>query len=329
MAHQTELGQEVADLQRRLRIAGPFALDQALRFLNDFAPTGARDQGYAYVGAHVLSERTLLVQLAAREDGQLSLGITGPSAAPDDLDAAEALVRRVFSLDWDGAEFYQRVGQADPVLSQLQARFPGLRPVLFGSPFEALCWAVIGQRITIAQAAQAKARLTEAFGPTMRVEGRLHRAFPAPEHLLELHPEHDGGTLGLPGIKIERLRGLAERGVRGDFDAHRLLEMTPEAARAWLEQSAGIGPWASEFTLIRGAGHPDLLPRGERRLLVAVRRYYGLDHEPSPTELERLGERWAGYRSWAAFLLLVAIQEDTHEIAAPLAGAMEAPYAAG
>jgi DNA-3-methyladenine glycosylase II len=262
------------------------------------------------------------VRLAQAANDELRLSLSGPNVEAGDLDAAESLVRRVFSLDVDGDAFYERVGGADPVLRGLQARFAGLRPVLFGSPFEALCWAVIGQRISIAQAARLKARLAERLGPAVTVAGERFQAFPAPEHLLALDAAADARDLGLPPVKIERLRGLGERGVRGDFDAARLLAMPTRDARAWLEQSPGIGPWASEFALIRGAGHPDLLPRGEQRLLRAVQRYYDLSAGPAFADVEALAVRWAGFRSWAAFLLRVALQADTGEIAAPACGAM-------
>jgi DNA-3-methyladenine glycosylase II len=297
-----------------LRPRGPFSLQQALQFLNGFAPAGAAPQQARYVAAHVVNGRPVLFRLGQEPDGALHLEIQGPDLAQPDLAAAETLVRRVFALDYDGDAFYERVGQADPVLGALQQRFYGLRPVLFGSPFEALCWAVIGQRIAIPQAARLKARLAGRFGPVVVVDGERFQAFPAPEGLLALDPREDGAALGLPALKLERLRGLAERGARGEFGAERLLAMPVAQARAWLEQSPGIGPWASEFTLIRGAGHPDLLPRGERRLLTAVQRYYGLRAEPTFAAVERLSERWAGFRSWAAFLLRVALQADTQEI---------------
>ena len=300
---------------------GPFSLAQASNFLNGFAPAGASPQDGAYEAAHVVNDHALLVRLRQELDGALRLDVLGPALTPPDLMAAETLVRRLFSLDHDGDSFYERIGASDSVIGGLQQRFPGLRPVLFGSPFEALCWAVIGQRIAIPQAARLKARLAARFGPAITVGSTEYQAFPAPANLLALDPATDAAALGLPRLKLERLRALAERGVRGDFEAERLLAMLVPDARAWLEQSPGIGPWASEFTLIRGAGHPDLLPRGERRLLIAVERYYGLPAEPKFATVEHLAERWAGYRSWAAFLLRVALQEDTHEIKGPACGA--------
>jgi DNA-3-methyladenine glycosylase II len=293
---------------------GPFSLQQALRFLNGFPPAGAAPQATRYAAAHAVNGRAVLIQLEQRPDGTLHLAARGPDVAPGDLEAAVTLARRVFALDLDGDAFYERVGRADPVLAALQQRFAGLRPVLFGSPFEALCWAIIGQRLAIPQAARRKARLAARFGPVVVVDGERHQAFPGPDDLLTPDLAAEAAALGLSAVKLERLRRLAERGARGDFEAARLLALPVAEARAWLEASPGIGPWASEFALIRGAGHPDLLPRGERRLLVAVQRYYGLPAEPTFATVERLGEQWAGFRSWAAFLLRVALQADTQEI---------------
>ena len=45
-------------------------------------------------------------------------------------------VTRILSLDVDGTGFPE-VGRRDPVVGGLQARWPGLRPVGFYSPYEA------------------------------------------------------------------------------------------------------------------------------------------------------------------------------------------------
>src|SRR5438093_1234566 len=107
------------------------------------------------------------------------------------------------------------------------------------------------------------------------------------------HPE-GGLELGVLGYDLtdddldaaERLVRRGGLATAGDFEAERRLGMPLDGARAWMEQSPGIGPWASEFALIRGAGHPDLLPSQEARLLQSVQRQYGLDAPPSLEALE-------------------------------------------
>jgi DNA-3-methyladenine glycosylase II len=67
-------------------------------------------------------------------------------------------------------------------VAELAARYPGLRPVCFGSPYEA-AWAVIGHRIRITQAAAIKERIAEQRGEHLTVAGAPLAAFPAPRAL--------------------------------------------------------------------------------------------------------------------------------------------------
>jgi len=169
---------------------------------------------------------------------------------------------------------------------------------------------VLSQRTRMSHAAHLRSKLVSALGPKIMLDGGELTAFPAPEHVLAAGGEL-AGAVGLPAVKASRLEKLAERAARGDFEPRRLREMSNERARAWLEESPGIGPWTSEFVLIRGVGRSDLLPRGEWRLLSAVQRYYNLADRPSFEELERLSRAWEGFRSWAAFLLRAALHIDT------------------
>jgi DNA-3-methyladenine glycosylase II len=162
----------------------------------------------------------------------------------------------------------------------------------------------------MSHAAHLRSMLVAALGPKIMMDGGELTAFPAPEHVLSAGSEL-AGVARLPVVKANRLERLAERAARGDFEPRRLREMSDERARAWLEQSPGIGPWTSEFVLIRGVGRSDLLPRGEWRLLSAVQRYYNLAERPSFDDLEGLSKAWEGFRSWAAFLLRAALHIDT------------------
>jgi DNA-3-methyladenine glycosylase II len=286
---------------------GPFSLAASGRFLEGFAPARYEsrapdgpirlafpaDDGHSTVGA--------AVRQAA--DGTVLADLTG-DAEPA---AAAAQVARIFSLDIDGSGFAQ-VAAADPVVAELAARYQGLRPVCFGSPFEAAAWAVIGHRIRITQAAVIKQRIAGQYGQHITVAGAPMAAFPAPATLREA-----GRIPGLPDIKTERLRALADAALAGDLDAAKLRAMTPADALANLRTLPGIGPFSAELILIRGAGHPDLFPASERRLHAAMADAYHLDN-PDPGQLAELSDRWTPYRSWVALLLRIHREETTHEI---------------
>lgn len=230
-----------------------------------------------------------------RAPGTVEVSLQVPESAAE---RAARQVRRILSLDVDGRGF-PALGRVDPVVAARQARFPGLRPVLFPSPYEAACWAIIGNGIAMAQAARIKQRIAERHGAPVEVAGRRLVSFPEPEVLLGLGPEP-----GLPAGKIERLRSVARAARDGLLDAESLRALEPEQAMARLQRLPGIGPFSAQLILIRGAGRPDVFPLDEPRVLNAMRAAYGCP-EATPAALARIAEGWRPYRSWVVLLLRV------------------------
>lgn len=286
---------------------GPFSLAASARFLEDFAP--ARYQG-APGGAIRLAfpadDGVSAVGAAVRQaaDGTVLAEVTGDA----DPAAVRVQLARILSLDTDGSGF-PRVAAADPVVAGLAARYPGLRPVCFGSPYEAAAWTVIGHRIRITQAAAIKARIAGQYGQQLTVGAAPLAAFPTPRALAGL-----AGIPGLPEVKTERLRTIASAALAGALDAGELRAMSAADALTHLRTLPGIGPFSAELILIRGAGHPDLFPACERRLHAAMADAYHLD-DPERGQLAELSARWAPYRSWVGLLLRVHREETTGEIA--------------
>ena len=184
------------------------------------------------------------------------------------------------------------------MVGKLQARYPGLRPVCFFSPYEAAAWALIGQRIRIVQAAKIKNRMAFELGPTVEVHGVKERAFPGPEKLkiLDRFP-------GLTARKVEYLRRLGHEAVEGKLDAAYLRSPPAGEALARLEELPGIGPFSAS-----------LIPTKEPRLGRAVAMAYRLDAPPTPEELERLAQNWRPYRTWVSLHLRAMLEEETGEI---------------
>ncbi|WP_410631694.1 DNA-3-methyladenine glycosylase family protein [Amycolatopsis sp. cmx-4-83] len=285
-------------LDSEITVQGEFDLAAAARFLTGFAPAGqpAAEAGalrvafplegvWAPVGA----------VLRQRSPGEVAVEVHGP---PEHAAAVLAQVRRMCSLDVDGTAFAE-AGARDPVVSLLRELHPGLRPVLFASPYEAACWAVLSHRVWMTQAVRLRRRLEERHGTEVDVGGCRLASFPPPAVLakLEFMP-------GLSGQKMQRLRGIAEAAAAGALDAATLRAMPPDEALDQLRLLPGIGRFSAELILIRGAGHPDIFPHDEGRLHEIMRAAYHLPEAGVP-ELADIAEAWAPFRSWVSFLFRV------------------------
>jgi 3-methyladenine DNA glycosylase/8-oxoguanine DNA glycosylase len=295
-------------LVAELQALGPFDLGESIRFLQGFAPASREDEevepgvlrlafpvggSWKHAGAVVRQ----------RSPGSVEVRVHAPAeVAPDAL----VQVRRILSLDVDGAGFAE-LGAADPVLRRLQESYPGLRPVLFHSPYEAACWAIIGHRIRMTQAARIKRQIAEENGQVVEVDGRRLISFPDPEALLAAEPHS-----GLPMAKAAQLNAIAAAAADGRLDAESLRAMSAAQAQAQLQRLPGIGPFFAQLILIRGVGHPDVFPGDEPRLHAEMRRAYHLDGAGG-SRLEEIAEGWRPYRSWAALLLRIDRERRTGE----------------
>jgi len=288
-----------------LRPRGPYALAASVRFLEGFAPAAYDGATPGHLHMAFIADDGAMAGVCVRDEGGV---VAGEIVGEADSDAVRAQVARILSLDVDGSDF-PAVGARDPVIGSLQARYPGLRPVLFYSPYEAAAWALIGHRIRITQAARIKARMAEELGLGVTVHGERLHAFPGPARLADLDAFH-----GLTIQKVKRLRALGVAAADGALDAARLRALPPEDALARLKELPSIGDFSAQLILLRGAGEPDYLPTAEPRLGRAVARAYGLDHLPSAPDLAALAVAWRPYGAWTTLLLRTMLEDETHEI---------------
>jgi DNA-3-methyladenine glycosylase II len=291
---------------------GPFSLTASIKFLEGFTPAAYRGSA-----AHVLelafpvegSWETVGVRVRQETAGEVTAEIVSPAEPGPDLVAeVRPQVERILSLDVDGSGF-PAVGERDPVVGEIQRRYPGLRPVGFWSPYEAAAWTIIGHRIRITQAAAVKARMAKELGEPVSFGGRVVHAFPAPERLAKL-----GMFPGLAGRKPEWLRSLAQAALDGQLDAARLRAMPHEEALADLKKLPGIGDFSAGLILLRGASDPDAVPSQEPRLARAVALAYGLPRPATPEQLLQISENWKPYRTWVTLLLRTQLEYETGEI---------------
>jgi DNA-3-methyladenine glycosylase II len=286
---------------------GPFDLMASARFLEGFAPA-ARADAAATPGelrlAFPVAPSWRPVGALVRQpvpDGPVRVALR---AEPSDVDNAVAAIRRILSLDVDGAGF-PAVGARDPVVGELRQRYPGLRPVAFYSPYEAACFAIIGHRIRMTQAATIKHQLAMRLGEPVDVHGVVLPTFPSPT-VLRAQPR-------VPMVseqKSDRLKAIAEAAETGRLDPVELRALPMPEALARLKELPGIGDFSAELVLLRGAAHPDGFPESETRLHEEMRRLY---HASTKNDLKEIAEDWRPYRTWVSLLMRVHREERTRE----------------
>lgn len=281
---------------------GPFSLRAAIEFLAGFDPSGfAAAPGHLLELAFATDRDWHPVGVRLEERGH---AVNGQFWGEGEAEHVRSQVQRILSLDQDATGFAE-LGRAEPVVGGLQARFPGLRPVRFWSPYEAACWAVMSQGITPAETSALKTQIAAELGPQITIDHDSLSAFPPPQQLATL-----AEFPGLSEQKVAQLRGVAERALAGDLDAFLLRDMSQQQALAGLKQIPGIDDFAAELILIHGAGDPDYVPAHDPGLTFAVVQVYELPGLPTQDELDRITDSWRPFRSWVAFLLRRAVATD-------------------
>ena len=287
-------------------VHGPFDLTASARFLEGFAPAARADAAsrpgelrLAFPVAPSWRPVGVLVKQPTPH-GPVRMAVRGE---PSDVDHAVTAARRILSLDVDATDFVT-VGARDPVAGELQARYPGLRPVAFHSPYEAACFVIIGHRIRMTQAATIKRNLAIELGRSVDVHGVVLPVFPSPA-VLRAVPQ----VPMVSELKSDRLKAVAEAAEAGRLDASELRSLPVPEALARLKTLPGIGDFSAELVLLRGAAHPDGFPEAETRLHDEMRRVYPVG---TKAELREVAEEWRPFRTWVSLLLRVQ-REDRNE----------------
>jgi DNA-3-methyladenine glycosylase II len=298
-------------VERLLVVEGPFRFDLALRYLATSPSTVAElvdGRGYARAFRAATGAAVALVSAPhGGAAGALRLRVVGDGAGPSALEQAERIARDAFGLDLDAVGASSVVAR-DRAVAPLAERYRGLRPLAIPDPFEALCWAILGQQINVAFAARTKRALIERYGQPVELDGARLWLFPPPERLVELTPE-ELRPLQISRQKALYLAELARAVVGGQLDLDRVRTLPDETAIAALTRLKGVGTWTAEYLLLRGFGRPDALPAADVGLRAALGRLHGLGRHASETEVRAMAEAWRPYRGFVAFYLWFALQQ--------------------
>jgi DNA-3-methyladenine glycosylase II len=162
------------------------------------------------------------------------------------------------------------------------------------SPFESLVRAIAHQQLHGRAAEAILRRFCQQFPRTR---------FPKPAAVLEL-PVEQFRAAGFSQAKVTAIRDLAEKSLSGVVPtAAGIRKLDDAAIIERLTQVRGVGRWTVEMLLIFQLGRPDVLPVDDFGLRNGFRLAYKLSELPTPGQVRKHGERWAPFRTTAAWYL--------------------------
>jgi DNA-3-methyladenine glycosylase II len=169
-------------------------------------------------------------------------------------------------------------------------------------PYRALVRSVVYQQLSGKAAATIHGRVLALF------PGKDH---PEPEDLLNA-PDEMLRSAGLSRQKAAALKDVAQKRIDGIIPPARALARLPdEEIIERLTAARGVGRWTVEMYLIFTLGRPDVLPIDDLGVRKGAEKLYR--REFTPKTLGQYGERWAPWRSAAAWHLWRVMDTQTPE----------------
>jgi DNA-3-methyladenine glycosylase II len=136
--------------------------------------------------------------------------------------------------------------------------------------------------------------------------GRLKAAAKAdpitPESILRLRPARMR-SLGLSGQKMSYIRELARMTRDGEVNFEQCLTLEDGEVVEHLTRVKGVGVWTVHMFLMFALRRHDVLPTGDLGIRMAMKKAYGLEELPKPTEMEKIAQPWRPYSSVACWYL--------------------------
>lgn len=307
-------------LSRHLPLAEPFNVEWMLHHVR----TSSYGAPYGFVDRRILRRPLRLagIPVVAEFDltraGMMGLRLVSPQGQAGRsrmtktpwIEELARQARFLWGLD-DDVSGHLAAMAADPDLAPLRKRFGGLRIVRAPDVYEALLVAVLGQQVSVRAAQSIRYRLMENLGTQIIVSdsrGEEHYGlYPAPQQMIEAG-EEGLRAQGVSRQKAAYLLGIADRAAAGELDWPAWAMLSDEEALKRLGEIKGVGRWTAEIVLMRGLGRSDIFPAGDLGLQAAVQELWGLPERPPEKAVREIADRWAGWRSYAAFYLWMTLQ---------------------
>ncbi len=166
-----------------------------------------------------------------------------------------------------------------------------------GTVYESLLRSIASQQISGVVAQKMLDRLSSSFGGQ-----------PSPAQIAAA-TEAELRAHGFSFAKIAAMKDLAAHCLDGRVpDDAALAKLDDEAMIECISAVRGIGRWTVQMLLMFHFGRHDVMPVDDFGVRMGFKLAYGLKGLPKPKALLAYGERWAPYRSAAAWYLWRAVE---------------------
>ena len=183
----------------------------------------------------------------------------------------------------------------DPVLAQLNRKFPGIRQVRQFDLFYGLLRAISAQQINLRWAATLRRRLAETYGEKLRVGDNFVYSL-RPEVVAGLRVQ-DLRVLQFSTHKAESVVAVAEALASRKLVQEELAEMEDAEAMQALVALRGIGAWSAEWILVRCLGRARVVA-GDLGVKKAVAIAYLGKEIAGEDEVRRAVAHWGPMPRW-------------------------------
>ena len=256
-----------------------------------------------------LGDKLVLATVRFKGDTErpgLGVELRGARLTLSELELAQSQLERLLGTSQDLQPFYH-FAAGEPVMANLVSTFYGMHQPLALSVFETIAQAIIGQQLSASVARVIRALLIETYGPTLSIDGEIHRAFPRPEAIAGATIE-ELRALKLSQRKAEYLHGLAlaELETPGGLDS--VEGLSDENVIEEITALRGVGMWSAQWVLSRALGREDAFPIGDLALRRIVSQLYFGGEPLTDQQLGEYSMRWSPFRSLATSYLFASLR---------------------
>lgn len=208
---------------------------------------------------------------------------------------ARMLFREGYVANKEHAAGIKHLRKVDPVMRKI-INIVGPYRALPDKPrpaWDTLVTAIVHQQLSV-KAGQTIAGRVQDLSPGS--------GFPTPGEVRGM-AHQDLRAAGLSNQKVSYIQDLAVKVDDGSLKLNSLRRMDDDRVIEELIKVRGIGPWSAQMHLIFHLGRLNVLPTGDLGIQIAAARFYGLKENATGAQLEKIGAKWAPYRSMGSWYL--------------------------